>query len=164
MLAAGAFVVLLVTDHFVRRGTNDVLHTVGTIVLLSSPLFMFAPFYLLKRYGHLATGARFFETTRVVDRGLYAIMRHPQYFGYILLVLGFTLHSQHYSTAIIGGAAILLFYIQSVREERFCVERLGAEYVDYMRRVPRFNILLGSLRYLARGSRTSGNKQDSREL
>lgn len=148
MLAAGAFVVLLVTDYFVSRGTNRVLHILGTVALLLSPVFMFAPFYLLKKHGTVGEGVKFFETTRVVDRGVYAIVRHPQYLGYILLVLGFTLHSQHYLTAIIGAAAIALFYVQSIREERFCARQLGADYVAYMKRVPRFNVLAGSVRYL----------------
>jgi protein-S-isoprenylcysteine O-methyltransferase Ste14 len=153
MLAAAAFVTLLVADYFVTRGTNRVLHILGTIAFLLSPVLMFAPFYLLKRHGALGEGARFFETTRVVDRGVYAVVRHPQYLGYIFLVLGFTLHSQHYLTAIIGGTAIVLFYVQSVREERFCATRLGAEYVAYMKRVPRFNLVAGSLRYLVRAIR-----------
>lgn len=156
MLAAAAFVVLLVTDHFISRGAHRVLHILGTISLLLAPVFMFAPFYFLKRHGDPARGARFFDTTRVVDRGVYAIVRHPQYLGYILLIVGFTLHSQHYLTAIIGGAAILLFYVQSLREERFCARQLGAEYVAYMKRVPRFNVLTGSLRYLIRRHRRSG--------
>jgi protein-S-isoprenylcysteine O-methyltransferase Ste14 len=150
MVAAAAFIALLVTDYFVSRGTNRVLHILGTIALLLSPVLMFAPFYLLKRHGALGDGAKFFETTRVVDRGVYAVVRHPQYLGYILLVLGFTLHSQHYLTAIVGGTAIVLFYVQSIREERYCARQLGAEYVAYMKRVPRFNILAGSIRYVRR--------------
>jgi protein-S-isoprenylcysteine O-methyltransferase Ste14 len=150
MVAAAAFVALLVTDYFVTRGTNRALHILGTIVLLMSPVLMFAPFYFLKRHGALGEGAKFFETTRVVDRGVYAVVRHPQYLGYMFLVLGFTLHSQNYLTAIVGGTAIVLFYVQSIREERFCARQLGAEYVAYMKRVPRFNILVGSIRYIIR--------------
>ena len=145
MLAVAAFVLLLVVDYFVSRGTSRVLHILGTISLLLSPVLMFAPFYLLKKHGALGERARFFETTRVVDRGVYAIVRHPQYLGYMFLVLGFTLHSQHLLTAIIGGAAIVLFYVQSVREERYCARRLGGEYVEYMKRVPRFNVLAGAV-------------------
>lgn len=148
MLAAAAFVLLLVTDYFVPRGTSSVLHILGTIALLMSPVLMFAPFYLLKKHGDLGEGAQFFETTRVVDRGVYAIVRHPQYLGYMFLVLGFTLHSQHFLTAIIGGTAIVLFYVQSVREERYCARKLGADYEEYLKRVPRFNILAGSIGYL----------------
>lgn len=156
MLAAGAFVALLVADYFVPRGTNRTLHLFGTVALLLSPLFMFLPFYLLKRHGAVDGGAQFFQTTRVVDRGFYAIVRHPQYLGYILLVLGFALHSQHYLTATIAGMAISLFYVQSIREERFCAKKLGDEYVAYMKRVPRFNILSGSLRVLVGRRRRTG--------
>jgi protein-S-isoprenylcysteine O-methyltransferase Ste14 len=158
MLAAAAFVLLLVTDYFVPRGTSRALHVLGTITLLLSPVLMFAPFYLLKKHGDLGEGARFFETTRVVDRGVYAVVRHPQYLGYIFLVLGFTLHSQHYLTAVIGGTAIVLFYIQSVREERYCARKLGADYEEYMERVPRFNILAGTIGYWIRRHR---NKEEA---
>ena len=90
------------------------------------------------------------QTNVVVDRGLYAIVRHPQYLGYMLLVLGFICLFQNPIIGALGALAIALFYGQVVREERHCIQKFGKEYEDYVQRVPRFNFILGIIRVLAR--------------
>ena len=80
---------------------------------------------------------------------MYAIVRHPQYLGYILLVLGFICLFQNLVIGALGALAIALFYGQAVREERYCIQRFGQEYEDYVQRVPRLNFILGIIRVLA---------------
>jgi len=88
------------------------------------------------------------DTKAVADRGLYALVRHPQYLGYILLFSGFSLLSGHWATYLIAAAGIAVLYAQTVAEEHVCQTRLGPAYRDYMARVPRFNLILGLWRYL----------------
>jgi protein-S-isoprenylcysteine O-methyltransferase Ste14 len=151
-LAMAATLALFVGDYFVERGNDEVLSALGAAALILAIVFIFPPFYLLRKHGRVEKGKPFFFTETVVDRGLYAIVRHPQYLGYILLVLGFSLRSQNLLTVAFGCAAIVLFYLQAVSEERFCSGQLGEEYEAYLGRVPRFNFVLGLVRYL--GGRT----------
>lgn len=143
--------VVLAAAAFLERGENRYLRAVGVLVLVAAGVFMFSPFYLLRRYGQVAKAKSYMDTTVVVDRGLYAIVRHPQYLGYTFLVAGFILLSQNWLIVVPGVLATVCFYLQSVAEEGFCRERFGEPYEQYLRRVPRFNFVGGLVR-LARAS------------
>jgi len=89
----------------------------------------------------------------VVDRGLYAITRHPQYLGYMFLGCGFALLSQHWVAVMLVLVETVFFYQQAVKEERYYLAEFGESYAQYCRRVPRFNIVLGMMRLLQRGEK-----------
>jgi len=153
--AAATVVALVIADLFIERGASTGLHIAGTVALLCSIALFVPPFYLLKKHGEVKRGGSYFETNAVVDRGVYGIVRHPQYLGYILLVLGFTFRCQRISAALLGVIGVLLFYLQALWEERFCVQQLGAKYEAYQVKVPRFNFVLGVVRYLRRKAAAS---------
>ena len=71
-------------------------------------------------------------------RGLYAHMRHPQYDGFILVMLGFLV--QWPTLLTLAMLPILTFmYVRLARsEEREAIAAFGEEYRAYMRRVPAF--------------------------
>ena len=78
------------------------------------------------------------ESTRLVDRGLYARIRHPIYTTMLLEGVGAAIM---YPCAFTLGALPLAcagFFAQARREERILVERLGDDYSQYMRRTGRF--------------------------
>lgn len=112
--------------------------------------FAVLPFVHLPRYGAPKPGGRFFETTRVADGGIYSLVRHPQYLGYILLIVGFVSIDPHPVAFCVGGAAVAFFYLQCLSEERYCTVAFGEEYEHYLERVPRMNFLLGMYRSLRR--------------
>ncbi len=113
-------------------------------------LFAGLPFLHLARYGKPKPGDAFFETTQVADKGVYGLVRHPQYLGYMLLVVGFASINPHPLTLGLAGAAVAFFYLQCVVEERFCLERMGTAYGEYKKRVPRINVVLGLYRIVRR--------------
>jgi protein-S-isoprenylcysteine O-methyltransferase Ste14 len=149
-IAGLATATLLVADQLLERGDEAALHVLGVAALLLSIAFIFPPFFLLKKHGQVEEGKSYFETRAVVDRGLYGIVRHPQYLGYILLALGFASLSQRIVTAALAALAIVMFYVHTLREERFCAAELGPAYEAYMGRVPRFNFLSGLVKYVWR--------------
>lgn len=152
-LASLATILLLVATLTLERGGNAYLRVAGVAVLVLSGVFIFAPFLLLSKHGRGQDGATYMRTETVVDRGLYALTRHPQYLGYMLLATGFALLSQHWLSILLAVAGVTCFYVQALREEKHCLAQLGEPYERYMRRVPRFNILLGTVRLLRRGRR-----------
>jgi protein-S-isoprenylcysteine O-methyltransferase Ste14 len=155
-LASGVTIGLIVVSQFLARGDDPYLRGAGVFVLLLAGVFIFAPFYLLTKYGRRKDGQTYMQAEIVVDRGLYAITRHPQYLGYTFLACGFALLSQHWVAALLAVVGGTLFYVQAVREERYCLARFGELYERYRQRVPRFNAILGITRLL-RGSRKRSN-------
>jgi protein-S-isoprenylcysteine O-methyltransferase Ste14 len=148
LLASLCTVGVIVINMLLGSGSNSTLRISGVIVLLLSVVFMFPSFVLLKKYGHVSEGDSYMHTTTVVDQGLYAVVRHPQYLGYMLLSGGFVLVTQHWLSALLGIVAIASFYLQAAAEEQYCATRIGAPYEHYMQRVPRFNAILGIVRTL----------------
>ena len=76
------------------------------------------------------------------------IIRHPQYLAYIFLVSGFAMLTQHCYTIGLAALAIILFYMQSREEDKELKQKFGNEFMEYYRRVPRFNFVQGWLRKL----------------
>jgi len=150
--ASVATISLIVVSQFLPRSDNPYLRVAGVFVLLPASVFIFWPFYLLVKYGEIKDGQTYMQAGIVVDRGLYAITRHPQYLGYIFLACGFALLSQHWVAVLLAVVGATCFYLQAVREERHCLAEFGDAYAQYCRRVPRFNVVLGVIRF-ARGGK-----------
>ena len=141
---------VFIAFRFVARGGNRPAVIAGAIILLASLVFIFPPFYLLRKYGKAESGRPYYETTVLVQSGLYKYLRHPQYLGYMMLNIGFSLLSQHIIIVTMSALAIICLYLQTVEEEKYCLRYLGDSYIQYMKRVPRFNFLTGILRRLKR--------------
>ena len=126
------------------------LTVLGLLCIVLAVLFAVPPFYYLKRLGKPPQGAAYFATSQVVDKGPYSVVRHPQYLGYTFLIWGFAVLDPYWLSIALAASAWTAFYVQTVLEERFCSQRFGGEYVDYAKRVPRFNFVQGLFRILYR--------------
>jgi len=82
------------------------------------------------------------EESEVVDHEIYSVVRHPAYFGGVLLavaslVFRFTIYS-----IILCILTYLVFRLQARREEKELVNRFGDSYRAYMKRVPALYVRL----------------------
>ena len=153
---AGAFtIVLLVLAVFVGSGELVVLRKIGAGVLIVAGVFIFLPFVMLRRHGKPLEGKSYMDTTVVVDRGVYAIVRHPQYLGYIMFNLGFTFLLQSPLVLLLGFLAIVFFIVHTIQEDRYCAAKFGENWRDYSCRVSRLNFLAGIVRLLRKRSKRS---------
>ena len=118
--------------------------------LISLTLILW-PIYTLQQYQVTTDRSNYMAAAHVVDSGLYAIIRHPQYLGYMGLNITFMLISHRWLTLLLGMSAILLFYLHTLQEEKQLIEKFGAAYQDYMQRVPRFNLISGAIRAMWQG-------------
>jgi len=155
-LASLVTISLILVAQLLARGDDPYPRGTGVFLLLLACVFIFAPFYLLTKHGGTEDGNTYMQARTVVDRGLYAIARHPQYLGYMLFTCGFALLSQHWAVVLLATVGATLFYMQAVREERYCLAQLGEPYKQYLQRVPRFNFILGLIRLL-QGSNVIGS-------
>jgi protein-S-isoprenylcysteine O-methyltransferase Ste14 len=71
---------------------------------------------------------------RVIDTGLYGIVRHPMYAGAIPLVLGMPLWLESYTAALAGLFVCVVMSARIRLEEKFLMRKLPG-YEDYARRV-----------------------------
>ena len=95
------------------------------------------PIILFPHRGGVPKGKSFVHTTRLVDTGIYSVVRHPQYLGGILSIFVATLLLYpHWLFVILGipGAAIL--YWSAKEEDKNLVQQFGNDYLAYIKRVP----------------------------
>ncbi len=109
--------------------------------------------------GGVMKGKEYVHTTTLVNRGIYAIVRHPQYLSFMLIGLALLLIAQHWIVALLGAAVIVLTYLLILDEEKSSIEKFGNAYRAYMRRVPRLNFLLGMARWMGRKARLHDKSQ-----
>lgn len=146
--AAGCTIAVIIISRFLDRGAIDLLRIIGGIAGLAGALLAFVPMFTLRKYGRAETGKNYMHSTIVVDRGIFAVIRHPQYLGYMLFNLCFMLLTQHWVIYLLGPAAIMFFYLFARIEDRCLLEKFGPAYREYMHRVPAFNIFVGIMRAL----------------
>jgi len=99
---------------------------------------------------------------RLASTGLYGLVRHPQYTGLFVGLFGEGV--VHWPTLFSVGLfpVIVLAYVLLARsEERRMIERFGAEYRAYQRRVPRFFPRAGQWRLLVERSGGADSTDDS---
>jgi NAD-dependent dihydropyrimidine dehydrogenase PreA subunit/protein-S-isoprenylcysteine O-methyltransferase Ste14 len=124
------------------------LFYVGWLILPVALLFLFSITIYFKRDGKPGEGKGLMNTTVLVDSGTYAIVRHPQALGGILLMSASILISQHWLATIVGVPIIVWTYLEEVKAEKGLIIKFGDDYKRYMRRVPRMNFILGIIRLL----------------
>ncbi|MDO8512972.1 MAG: isoprenylcysteine carboxylmethyltransferase family protein [bacterium] len=70
--------------------------------------------------------------------GPYSYIRHPQYLGFILIMLGFLLQWPTLPTFIMFPILIIIYTRLAKKEEQDSLREFGDEYRDYLRKVPAF--------------------------
>lgn len=126
----------------------QVIKIVGYIVWVLSAIFGWLPILIFKRKGGVEKGKSYVHTSVLVDSGLYAIVRHPQYTAGILFSLALMLISQTWLVAAIGLVCIILMYRDILNADKYEIRKFGDEYKRYMKKVPGTNFILGVIRIL----------------
>jgi protein-S-isoprenylcysteine O-methyltransferase Ste14 len=124
------------------------IRNIGWVILWISAIFGWLPIFTLRKLGGVPQGKGYVHTTVLVDQGVYAIVRHPQYLAGMLLGLALSFIAQHWVVAVLGALAIIVYYVDTYEEEAASIEKFGGEYRRYMERVPRVNFILGILRFV----------------
>ncbi len=71
---------------------------------------------------------------RLIQSGPYALIRHPMYSGYWLLLVGLMLLYRTWTPLLFLVISILSFYRRALREESALAERFGEEWRAYAMR------------------------------
>lgn len=121
----------------------------GFVVLALGIMFILSSLIYFSRRGKPARGRGLMYTTVLVESGTYAVVRHPQFLGFLLLMSASILISQHWLAAIIGVPSMVWVYPRLLKKaEELLILRFGDDYKRYMQKVPRMNALAGIIRLL----------------
>jgi protein-S-isoprenylcysteine O-methyltransferase Ste14 len=139
---------IILSFFLYNRAGLPILRHVGWITMAVSAVFGWLPIFAFRKKGGVSKGRSYIQTTVLVDSGVYAVVRHPQYLAGILLSLALILITQDWFIATIGVVAVVLNYLDALRADQELIEKFGDDYKRYMQTVPRMNFLLGLIRLL----------------
>lgn len=139
----------IILTFILRQPGSEALRWVGWVLWWTSALFGWLPIFTLRRKGGVTKGDSFVRTTKLVDTGIYAIVRHPQMgTAGLLMCLGLMLITQHWISVVLGIPAMVLLYLDLLKADQRCIEKFGDAYRRYMERVPRVNFVSGIIRLI----------------
>lgn len=126
------------------------LTNIGWVVFFISALLGWLPTYEFKRKGGVGKGESYMKTTKLVDTGIYGIVRHPQFVAGILIAFALPLITQSWIIVLLGIPNFIFFYLGLIEGDQRGIKKFGDEYKKYMKRVPKANFVLGIIGYLQR--------------
>lgn len=99
-------------------------------------VFIGAGFWLLSAAWNVLYSAQ--QKHALATSGPYAWIRHPQYAGFILVMLGFLVQWPTILTLAMFPVLVVMYVLLARQEERAALAEFDGEYLAYMARVPGF--------------------------
>jgi protein-S-isoprenylcysteine O-methyltransferase Ste14 len=149
-IATGLVIAQIVLLIVLGAGDLTWLRYVGFAIWALAAVFGWLPIYQFKKSGGVAKGDSYVKTTRLVETGLYAVVRHPQFVAWPLMAVAVALVSQHPAVIAMGAAAFVSACLDFHKVDELEVEKFGDEYREYMMRVPGWNFVAGLWRWARR--------------
>ena len=139
----GLYGVLIISTIFLYNSANlAILLYAGWVILAFGFIFLLWSSKSRKK-GHE-------EGIGLVESGMYAFVRHPEFLGHILIISALVIISLHWISFIVGAILIVLLCLAMIEEEKRNIEKFGDAYRDYMKRVPRINLIAGIIKQISR--------------
>lgn len=105
------------------------LHILSNLFIIGGLIVLAAAWRVLYRAQRAGT---------LAATGPYAVIRHPQYAAFILIMFGFLIQWPTLPTLMMFPILIWLYLRLAKREEKEAAQALGETYVCYARQTPRF--------------------------
>ena len=141
----------LVLTGVIEVESYPALFILGWVVWAFGMVLVMAPIVMFPRRGGVPKRKSFVNTTRLVNTGIYAVVRHPQYTGGIYAIFLTTfLWYPHWLFGVLGAVGTAVVYMSCREEDQRLIDKFGDAYVAYMKSVPRMNIFLGLFHLLQR--------------
>lgn len=123
-----AFILLLIYSIFLPLKLGTVWFYTGLpITLLGLILFTIAIFNIAN-----------IPPDKPFTRGLYGYSRHPMYVTWSLALIGVSIATASWIFLLISLLSSIPSFVRATREERFCLEKYGDTYRQYLNRTPRW--------------------------
>ena len=132
------FVLVIIIDIFILKFSSKMIGTLSQ--MLTIPLFLL--FLLIGGYLILISHRIIFQDNDkdigIVTEGVFNTVRHPMYFGSILLFFSFVILSNSVLALLVWILICIFYYFISRYEEKLLINKFGDKYKEYQKKVPMF--------------------------
>lgn len=132
------FVSVMIFDIFFLKFSSNTIGTISWIIYV--PLFLL--FFITGSYSIFTSHKIIFKEnkkeTGVVTSGVFNKVRHPMYFGSMLLFFSFVVLSNSILAFLVWLVIAIFYYFISRYEERLLIKNYGDKYKEYQEKVPMF--------------------------
>jgi protein-S-isoprenylcysteine O-methyltransferase Ste14 len=78
------------------------------------------------------------ENHKIIETGLYKFIRHPGYLGQLIIFIGISTSISNWLSILVMMIPVTLGYLHRIKvEERFMIEQMGENYLNYQKRTKR---------------------------
>ena len=112
------------------------IRVIGLFLILCGSLFFIAAALIMRDNWRAGFGK--VQNTSLVTHGIYKTSRNPAFVGFDLLFIGCAAVFPNVVSIAVALAAVILFHIQILGEEKYLVETFGLEYTRYQSIVRRY--------------------------
>ena len=114
----------------------DAFFAVGVVLALAGLLIRVQSIVTLKQYFTYSVAQA--ENHKLIDTGLYKLIRHPGYLGQLMIFAGISISLSNWLAVLLMMIPISIGYIYRIRvEEGFMIEHMGESYLNYQKRTKR---------------------------
>ncbi|MBI3252388.1 MAG: isoprenylcysteine carboxylmethyltransferase family protein [Candidatus Omnitrophica bacterium] len=104
----------------------------GSLLHILSNVLIFAGGVLIVRGWNVVHAVK----EGVAEQGPYAYVRHPQYLGFVSVIIGFLIQWPTFVTLLMAPVLIIRYVLLAYREEKEMLSKYPKEYKAYMEKVP----------------------------
>jgi protein-S-isoprenylcysteine O-methyltransferase Ste14 len=130
------FIIGMIYDLFILKISDSWQNVFAWYfrILLFIPLIFIAGYFSQRAHKIVFQQER--DDLIVIKTDVFAMIRHPMYFGSILVYLSFVILSFSLIALILFVTIVIFYYYLCRYEEQILIEKLGDQYRNYMKNVP----------------------------
>jgi protein-S-isoprenylcysteine O-methyltransferase Ste14 len=107
-----------------------IISLMGLVLIVLGLIVRWTAILTLKKY--FTVDVSILKEHKIIDKGIYKIIRHPAYAGSLLSFLGLGLAFSNWLSTLVIFIPILIAFIYRIRvEEKALVKAFGGEYINY---------------------------------
>ncbi len=109
---------------------------IGLVLIVLGLIVRWTAILTLKKY--FTVDVSILSNHKIIDKGIYKIIRHPAYAGSLLSFLGLGLAFSNWLSTLVIFIPILIAFIYRIRvEEKALIQAFGQEYTNYSKTTKR---------------------------
>ena len=123
-----SMIFFMIISLFIPPTFESILFYIGLLLIIIGLL------------GHIISKINYLNAPedKAIVTGLYRYSRNPMYFFFLLVLIGSSIIAQSLILMIVCFISLISTHLIILGEERYCKERYGDSYIEYMKKVPRY--------------------------